>query len=502
MKFKLLDIKKNEFLKVLIFVLMLAIRTCGYTIGWAAINSILLKRLGLDSLPYSFIFFSLIGIAGAVIYLFFADAVSRETLIKVFSISTGALLIIAGIFIPSASETGDITPGLILAACLILLGDGIGYSITGIQIWTLVNDAFTPDEGTRVYPLIALSPSLGSIFAGLLIPILIKFAGTKSLIIIWGISVLAVLPLLSILEKYYGKEIASRVTYLNLSPVQKSNFIENFKEGCKFSLHSPMVHMLAAICILFWTVASLKEFQYGRILSLSFPTEEALSIYYGYYTIILRIAVLFFQLFLTSRIIKSIGVNRGFCVLPVSIFLCLVLILFSFSLVFGVIMRFIWDLFAMTIQLTVFHLSFNAIYGPYRGRIRGILEGLINPVGGILGGVTLIIINKVYYNLPEGLADERVIITIFAILFSLLWIFISFIAKKRYNNAILENLESEDRRTFLDSIEMLVELDRKLAVEKLCELSKSDDPEVKKAIIKVLPLLGYKEEDLFTTPEY
>jgi len=49
---------------------------------------------------------------------------------------------------------------------------------------------------------------------------------------------------------------------------------------------------------------------------------------------------------------------------------------------------------------------------------------------------------------------------------------------------------------------MLVELDRKLAVEKLCELSKSDDPEVKKAIIKVLPLLGYKEEDLFTTPEY
>jgi len=82
-----------------------------------------LKRLGLDSLPYSFIFFSLIGIAGAVIYLFFADAVSRETLIKVFSISTGALLIIAGIFIPSASETGDITPGLILAACLILLGD-------------------------------------------------------------------------------------------------------------------------------------------------------------------------------------------------------------------------------------------------------------------------------------------------------------------------------------------------------------------------------------------
>lgn len=41
--FKIFNINKNEIGKVLIFVLMLALRTGGYTIGWAAINSFLLK---------------------------------------------------------------------------------------------------------------------------------------------------------------------------------------------------------------------------------------------------------------------------------------------------------------------------------------------------------------------------------------------------------------------------------------------------------------------------
>lgn len=486
----ILDIEKDERGKVLIFALMLGIRTFGYTLGWSAVQTILLKRLGIDSLPYSFIFFAIIGMIGTLFYLFFADVISRQKLLKLFCSATGIIIIISGFFIPSEGSS----KGLLLSCFLILAGNGIGYSTTGIQIWTLINDTFTPAQGTRIYPIIATAPLIGSIAGGTVIPVLVDRLGMKSLIIIWGITVIVVLPLLEILQKYYGDEIISKTAYMDKT---SRNFLLNLKEGFLFSLTSPLVKVLGLICILFWTVASLKEFQYGKIMSITFPTEVELSKYYAYFNIYLHITVLIFQLLFTGKIIKTTGVSRGFSILPVTILSGLILVLISFSFYSGVIMRFAWDLVAMTVQGSIFQLSFNGIAAPYRGRIRGFLEGFINPLGGILGGTIIIIINKCLYNTHSMSAmSDRAIITIIAIVFSLAWIFVALITKTYYRKAIIENLNSSDRRTCMDSIEMLVELEKSVAMEKSMQFLKVEDEEVKRVLEKTMKILtcdGKKE---------
>ncbi len=479
-----MHISKKVF-KVIIFILMLALRTAGYTIGWAAINTILLKRLGIETLPYSFILFASFSLTGACIYLFFADALPRYNLIKVFSIGTGLLFIVSLFFIPEYTEHLTLNRGLVLFAFLILTGEGIGYSITSIQIWTLINDAFRPDEGTRVYPLIAMAPSLGSISGGLLLRFLGDKLDVKSLIICWILLVLSVLPLLSVLQRYYGKEIDKQTTYLKNS---SHNLLFNFRDGFKFSFSSSLLQSIAFICILFWLVASLKEFQFDKMLNHYFTTEGDLNKFYGVFTIVLRSSVLIIQIFLTGRIIRFTGAGYGLCILPAAICICLSSILISSSFYCLVIMRFIWDLAGMTVQITAFQLSFNAVSGPYRGRARGILEGLVNPVGGILGGLFIIFINKIFYSNP-AVTSGRILITVMALIFSFLWLIAAIIVNKRYRKTIIQNLDSEDRRTCLDAIEMLREVDTSVALKKLNELADSDDLEIKNTALKTMALV-------------
>ncbi|MEQ8189905.1 MAG: hypothetical protein ABRQ39_18190 [Candidatus Eremiobacterota bacterium] len=479
----ILDIEQDERGKVLIFSLMLGIRTFGYTLGWSAVQTILLKRLGIESLPYSFIFFAIIGMIGTFFYLLFADVISRQKLLKIFCSATGITIIISGFFIPSEGNSN----GLILSCFLILAGNGIGYSTTGIQIWTLINDTFTPAQGTRIYPIIATAPLIGSIAGGTVTPVLVDRLGMKSLIIIWGTTVLFVLPLLELLQKYYGEEIISKTTYMDKI---SRNFLLNLKEGFAFSLTSPLVRVMGLICILFWTVASLKEFQYGRIMSVTFPTELELSKYYAYFNIYLHATVLIFQLLFTGKIIKLTGVSRGFSILPVTIFSGLILVSISFTFYSGLIMRFTWDLVAMTVQGSIFQLSFNGISAPYRGRIRGLLEGFINPLGCILGGAIIIIINKcLCYTYSLFPLSGGAVITITAIAFSLIWIFVSLITREYYRKAIIENLKSNDRRTCMDSIEMLVELEKSVAIEKSREFLMAEDEEVKRVLEKTMKIV-------------
>jgi ABC-type bacteriocin/lantibiotic exporter with double-glycine peptidase domain len=83
-------------------------------------------------------------------------------------------------------------------------------------------------------------------------------------------------------------------------------------------------------------------------------------------------------------------------------------------------------------------------------------------------------------------------ITLIAIVFSLIWIFVSLITKNYYRKAIIENLNSDDRRTCLDSIEMLVELEKSVAIEKSRQFLKVEDEEVKRTLAKTMKLVTDK----------
>ena len=51
----LIDVRKEEQGKVFLLWVMCAILATGHVIGWTAVNAMLVKRLGVDYLPYIYI---------------------------------------------------------------------------------------------------------------------------------------------------------------------------------------------------------------------------------------------------------------------------------------------------------------------------------------------------------------------------------------------------------------------------------------------------------------
>ncbi len=454
---KILDLDAKERPTVIGFITLIIVRSSGKAMGLAAVQTILVKRWGLENLGGSYILLAIMGMIGALIYLFFADIGRRTTLFKTYSLITGLMMIAAVFFIPAGSLSdlaeGELPWEVFIFSVMVFAAYTLGDSTLGIQVWTMIGDTFRHSQGIRIYPIIATAHLLGGIIGGFFLQILSQYIPSEGMILFWG---------LTILSGYFfiGKLERTTLSLRYSPPSAAKSWLPHFWQGCKFSFRSPLVYGIAGVCILFWTVASLKEFQYNRLLNIEFSTEESLNIYYGYYTILLNTSVLAIQWKITSNIIRKVGVAYCFCLLPITILSGLSFIAIFDFWVMAILMRYTFDIVAMTVQGSAFQLSFNAIPSSYRGRVRGLLEGIINPIGGVIGGIILTFLaqNTAKTNLANHPFGE---ITVLGIFFCLIWLSLAMIIPSQYRKQLFQNLRSDDSRTRQDAWEMLQEIKEK-----------------------------------------
>jgi AAA family ATP:ADP antiporter len=484
---KAFDIQKDEYGKVLLTWLMSALLALGYTIGWSAVHSMLVKRMGVEFLPYTYIGISLLGIFGSSVYLMFADTVRRDRLLIAFSALTALMLALSRLLVESR-HAGDaaITPELVLFFGVVLFAQGIGNSTLGTQVWTIIGDVFRPSQGRRLYPIIGTSGTIGGILGGLSINVLVENLGAANLVLVWAIAIGGLVPLTIIFQLRYGAELKGGARAPGKKPQESK--LANLKEGWRYFLTSPLIRVISAIAIMFWVVGSLQDFQYTRIMNNTFQSEEALARYYGYYGIAFNISAMIIQFGLAPYILKYFGVGRGLSVLPLTILAGFAGLQASFTFLPGLAMRYAWDIIGMTIQGNTFHLALNSIPSNIRGRVRGFIYGVVNPLGGVIGGV-LILALRLPFQGTGGLAVD--IITLAGLAISTLWFLASLRVKKVYMDAVVENLGNPDHRTFLDAIECLEERSDQRAAAKLMEVLCSSDQEARSTAMLTLARLSH-----------
>ncbi len=486
----LIDVRKEEQGKVFLLWVMCAILATGHVIGWTAVNAMLVKRLGVDYLPYAYIGISLLGVAGSSIYLMFADTVRRDKLLIIFSAATGIVLFMSRFFV-SARHEGDtiFSLSLILFFALVLFAHGVGNSMLGTQVWTIANDVFRPSQGKRLYPILGTAGIVGGILGGVFIQTLVSRIGTANLIVVWSLAIFLIIPLTMIFRKLYGGELHGTKGPSHDSEVKNEGRLKNLKEGYAFFMSSSLMKVLVGVAALFWIVGSLQDFQYTRIMNHTFPTEEKLSAFYGYYSIGFNIVAVIIQAFLTSGIVRRIGVGRCLSILPFTVLAGFGAILSSFTFIPGLFLRFSWDMIGATVQGNSFQLALNAVPGQLRARVRGVIDGMVNPVGGILGGIVIIILRHSFLH-KTGVGPFDVI-TIAGIVLSGYWLFLTLGGQKKYIQAIADNLKNKDRQTFMDAVESLDERGNTTAIQKLLAIVQSDDKAARLAALRTLTRLGY-----------
>ena len=478
---KFLDIRPEEVAKMVLTWLMCALLSIGYAIGWSAVHSMLVKRMGVEYLPYTYIGISLLGVFGSSIYLLFADAIRRDRLLIVFSGVTGLALVLSR-FLVTARPEGEagFTLPLLLFFLAVFFAQGVGNSTLGTQVWTIINDLFRPSQGRRIYPILSTAGTIGGIAGGASISFLSGSLGTANLVLIWAASIWLLIPLTLILRKRFGGELRGRNSKKVASQPRGSHLLE----GWRFLASSKMAAVLGFVAVMFWIVGSVADFQYTKIMNATFQSESKLAGYYGIYGIVINVSGLFVQIFFSSYLIRRIGVARGLCALPLTALAGFALIVARFTFWPGLALRYTWDMVGMTVQGNSYQLAMNSVPAALRARVRGFIEGVINPLGGVLGGVLILSLHHFFDSTggKRGLSDP---VTLAGLALAIAWFIVVSRSGKIYINTIAQNLRSSELRTAMDAIDCLEEPGIPRAEMLLTEVAEMPDPEKRAAAARV-----------------
>ena len=212
---------------------------------------------------------------------------------------------------------------------------GIFNLMVPAQFWSLANDVYTPEEGKRLFVIIAFGASAGAVLGGLLTKALVAAMEAHNLLLVSAALMLVAALLTNLVER---REHERREARAATQAVQEEAPLS--RDGA-FALVFRTRYLLAiAFLILFlnW-VNTNGEFILGNAVSDTYKRLAATtlgaaasetettrfvrngiaSFYAGFFTTV-NVTGLLVQLFLVSRILKYLGIRVAILVMPILAF--------------------------------------------------------------------------------------------------------------------------------------------------------------------------------------
>lgn len=440
------EIKKNRTISAFFWIVLFLINF-GHGAGWAGVYSLLIKKIGSETLSYFFLYSAIGGFILNLFLMFFSDLLSSERLVQTSFFSFICVLGI-DLLVLSSEALFSLTVFkslLILLAVLIIAIP----SVFIIQTWNLINKTFSPKEAAKFYPVLSTAPLIGSILGGAAAAHIPKTLPTELLIILWALCIGFAIVMTFILNRL----IKGKITF-EKEKIDRKALILNFKEGIKHYKLSSFALNLSVVFMSFWLLTTIIDFCYAKTLDKTFSSSSEIASFIGKYTMAANITALLIQTFLGSKLLKKTGVRNGFLFLPCSQIICLIFMIFSPGLIPVAATMFMQTLIGMSIQSNSIQVSFNVFASSVRGKIRTLLEGVINPLGGVIGSLTIIVIDLFQKNASVPVES---VLPYFGIFFSFIWLYFVLKIKRSYLKEILWtyfNGTEQDRKDAVEALQI------------------------------------------------
>lgn len=487
---KLFSVNRNEGNRVALSWFINFFYRVGFVIGWTIIVGMFVGKYGISMLPVLFVVNAVFSIIGTLVYSTFIDKFSKDNIIFVSVTIATFILLFASFFHESRPM---VFFGLLLAAEAVFL----------VQLKIVSNGftetLFTPLESERTFPFIESSETIGGIIAGVLVSFLSTTINPSTFVYFWVISLLFILPCV-----LYYKTKMRGIERLSLEERGDgrgkkapsglpSGLLERLSDSISQIRHVSFIKCLFFVVIFQWIFANLIEFQYTKAVAENVSTvvlgsgsgfEHALVHNLGTLFILFNSAALFVQLFVGGRLISSLGVVGSLLLYPV----VMLLSVFGLSVQFG----FPTAVLAQTnhtithaIYLNSYHSAYYSIKEHFREHTRHFLEGIVRPLGALLGTGMLIVAQRLYsgnnLTLAINLSMAAVLVVLFLIIYSL---------QGRYTRLACHNLlKSENKIERIEAIEILSQKGHKSGLSVLLKVL-SDPKEQDYIKIKILHALS------------
>lgn len=200
------------------------------------------------------------------------------------------------------------------------------------QTWSLCSDIYSPGQGKRLFPLIALGASSGAVFGSLVLGSLIKTKG-----VYWPLSIAAaILCLCSVLVF---------ATAPKTSPIGNSDDSDSFwrrlSGGMGIVAGNRYITYVALLILVANMVNTTSEYMLGKLVA-EYAQDQAstgaisaesipivIGAFYARFYFWISILTLLLQLFIVSRVIRRFGIEAALFAVPLIAFFSYTIILIT-----------------------------------------------------------------------------------------------------------------------------------------------------------------------------
>lgn len=470
---KIFNVREGEGKKIFLLWVPLFSTVIANYLLWNVLQTLFIKRIGIDSYPLFLFISSLAILAGSLLYTQMIAKFRKVTVMQTFNI-VSVLIIVGSWFALQNNGTQISTTNLLLIFIIGLIGNSAFLVSVATQIWGIVNDVFTASQGKRLFPLIGVAGTVGGISAGAVLQWIVPLTGVENMLLVAAIFILVTAGVTFIFKRKFAKELN---WYLGEAPVENVKK-SPLKEIFSFAFSSRLVLALAAVILIHMILERCFNFVFAEVIDFHFQSEEDFLRFNGIYLAVYSIVSVAFDIFLLNRIIQRIGLTRGMFVTS-----NVVTVFVLGMAIFPILPFALAAVFARDIILSLQNSTYNIMVGLFsdtnRIKIHAFIDGWMVTIGGVIGSIAIWGIN---YLLPRQATLELSIgiFSVFILCLLIMRFLLNIALKKEFFNAIEHNVEFGDIKTKQRAIEALVEHKhtKRAGISKIIDRIKDDDESI------------------------
>ncbi len=398
----------------------------GIMYGRNARDSLFLSQFGTQYLPHMYIANAVVLVICSMFYTSLVDRIDRGKFLASISVIFLAMLLASRVILLQQRPW--------FYVLLYILAQAI-WNFSLLQFWTFLGDLFDSRQAKRLFPLIAVGSLLGMIAVGLTSRPLVRAVGTENILLVWAGLISGALLLGGVVYKTYRKaKEAPAGAMIGPPPVPKLTEWEKFKDGASRLEREPLLRTMALVTFLLWTVFTVVDFCFNGVARARYADKNELTAFLGSFRGWAGFLCLLVQLFLTSPLIRRLGVGTTIAFHPIYLTLSTLWMSLRFGFISVSAAKMGDHVLLYTIQDSSFQLLYNPVPLELRARIRGFIDGYVKPLSMAAAGV-LLFLGARYLDLSQ--------VSRLGFVLAAAWLAAALTAKRGYIRALLHNLQGE-----------------------------------------------------------
>ncbi|MFO0569667.1 MAG: Npt1/Npt2 family nucleotide transporter [Polyangiaceae bacterium] len=404
----LVGVRPGEGRRTSLLFLYLLFASAVFILGRTVRDTLFLSRYSLAALPWMFVLYGVASAITAVVYSRFADKIPRHVAILAsLGIGVGTYLGVWAL----------VRSGVHLVYPVFYVWSEVAANLFIVQFWTLANDLHDPRSAKRLFGTIGAARILGVVIVGTTAGIVVRAIGTAQLLFV----LVAMMLCMGAIAWSLSKE-----------PRPEAEATRPLRARSHAVTKNPYVRALALFLLLAFTALTLGDYQFKAIARATYR-EDALAQFFALFYAATGIVSFVFQIVVTPRLLRRLGVSYGMSVMPGVFGAASVLLPLFSNLGVASAMKFADNGFQYTIHET----TLQALYVPFpaatKARTRALLDAVVKPCAYGAGGVLLLL-------LSQRMAVEKLSLVTSGLV--LAWLASIPLVKKRYLASLESTLSS------------------------------------------------------------